>query len=59
MKKVFAATLIATLLAASTAFAFELPSSQPIRATEGPDARLTQDDQSTQPIKGIEGPNTR
>jgi hypothetical protein len=39
MKKVFAATLIATLIAASTALAFELPSTQPIRGTEGPDIR--------------------
>lgn len=59
MKKVFATTLIATLLAASTALAFELPSTQPIRGTEGPDARLTQDDQSTQPIRGLEGPDIR
>jgi len=59
MKKVFAATLIATLLAASTALAFELPSTQPIRGTEGPDTRLTQDDQSTQPIMGTEGPDIR
>ncbi len=59
MKKVFAATLIATLLAASTALAFELPSTQPIRGTEAPDIRLTQDDQSTQPIKGTEGPGIR
>ena len=59
MKKVFAATLIATLLAASTALAFELSSTQPIRGTEGPDTRLTQDDQSTQPIMGTEGPDIR
>jgi len=59
MKKVFAATLIATLIAASTALAFELPSTQPIRGTEGPDIRLTQDDQSTQPIRGSEGPDIR
>jgi len=59
MKKVFAATLIATLIAASTALAFELPSTQPIRGTEGPDIRLTQDDQSTQPIRGTEGPDIR
>ena len=59
MKKVFAATLIATLIAASTALAFELPSTQPIRGTEGPDIRLTQDDQSTQPIMGTEGPDIR
>jgi hypothetical protein len=59
MKKVFAATLIATLLAASTALAFERPSTQPIRGTEGPDIRLIQDNQATQPIKGIEGPGIR
>ncbi len=60
MKKLFAAGVIATVLAASTALAFELPSDpQPIRGTEGPDVRLTQDDQSTQPIKGVEGPGIR
>lgn len=59
MKKVFTATLIATLLAASTGLAFELPSTQPIRGTEGPDARLTEDNQSTQPIWGTEGPDIR
>lgn len=59
MRKAFAATLIATLLAASAALAFELPPTQPIRGTEGPDIRLTQDDQSTQPIKGTEGPGIR
>lgn len=59
MKKLFAASAIATVLAASTAFAFELPSTQPIRGTEGPDIRLTQDDQSTQPVRGIEGPDIR
>ncbi len=60
MKKLFAAGLIATVLAASTAFAFELPSGpQPIRGTEGPDVRLTQNDQPTQPIKGVEGPGIR
>ena len=60
MKKLFAASVFATVLAASTAFAFELPSApQPIRGTEGPDIRLTQDDQSTQPIRGSEGPDIR
>jgi hypothetical protein len=60
MNKLFAAGVIATVLAASTALAFELPSGpQPIRDTEGPDIRLTEDGQSTQPIKPIEGPNTR
>jgi hypothetical protein len=60
MKKLLAAGVIATVLAASTAFAFELPSTpQPIRGTEGPDVRLTQSGQPTVPIKGVEGPGTR
>lgn len=57
MKKLFAASVIAAVLTASTAFAFELPSSQPIKGTEGPDVQLTKSDQSTQPVKGIEGPD--
>jgi hypothetical protein len=59
MKKLFAASVIAAVLAASAAFAFELPSSQPVKGTEGPDVRLTQNDQSTQTVKGIEGPDVR
>ena len=60
MRKLLAAGVIAIVLAASTAFAFELPSApQPIRGTEGPDMRLTQGDQPTVPIKGVEGPGIR
>jgi hypothetical protein len=59
MKKLLVAGLVATVLAASTAFAFALPATQPIRGTEGPDVRLTQDDHSTQPVKGVERPDTR
>ncbi|HSC70318.1 MAG TPA: hypothetical protein VLH58_03145 [Candidatus Methylomirabilis sp.] len=59
MRKLFVASVIATVLAASTAMAFELPATQPVRGTEGPDVRLTQSDQATQPIKGVEGPDNR
>ena len=59
MRKLFVASVIASVLAASTAFAFELPATQPIRGTEGPDVRLTQDDQAPQPIKGVDGPDIR
>lgn len=59
MKRLFAASVSATVLAASTALAFQLPSSQPIKGIEGPDVRLTQNDQSRQPVKGIEGPDVR
>ena len=59
MKKLFAGSLIATLLAVSTAFAAERPSSPPVKGTEGPDTRVTQSAQSTQPVKGIEGPGIR
>jgi hypothetical protein len=59
MKKLFVASLIATMLAASTAFAFEARASQPVKGTEGPDIRLTADRQSTQPVKGTEGPDIR
>ena len=58
MRKLFAAGVIATVLAASTAFALD-GTNQPIRGTEGPDVRRTQDDQSTQPVKGTEGPDVR
>ncbi len=43
MRNVLDATLIATRSAACTSLAFELPSTQPIRGSEGPDVRLTQD----------------
>ena len=58
MKKLFAAGVIATVLAASTAFAVD-GTSQPVRGTEGPDTRWSQDGQSTQPVKGTEGPDVR
>lgn len=59
MKKLVFAGVIATVLAASTALAFELPSTQPIKGTEGPDVRLTESHRPTQPVKGIEGPGIR
>ncbi len=59
MKKLFVASLIATLLAASTAFAFDPPSTQPVRGTEGPEIRLTDDQQSPQPVREPEGPDIR
>lgn len=57
MKKVFAASVIATVLATSTAFAFEVPDTQPIKPIEGPGIRLTDDEHSTRPMKGIESPD--
>lgn len=43
MKKVVTGSIFATLLAASTAFAFELPASQPTKhEPEGPDTSPTQ-----------------
>jgi len=59
MKKLFAGSLIATLLAASAAFAADRPSSPPVRGTEGPDTRATQSGQFAQPVKGTEGPGNR
>ena len=59
MKKLFAGTVLATVLTASAAVALERPATQPVRGTEGPDVRLSQSDQSTQPIKGVEGPGIR
>ncbi len=35
----FAISLLATILTTSAAFAFELPTSQPVKGTEGPDTR--------------------
>ncbi len=52
MKKEFAVALIATVLAASAAFAAERPP-VPAKGTEGPDIRVTQ------PVKGIESPDVR
>ena len=59
MKKLFVGSVLAAVLAASTAFAFELRSSQPVKGTEGPDVRLAQSGQATQTVKGIEGPDVR
>lgn len=60
MKKLFAAGLVATVLAASTALAFELPSTpQPIRGTEGPDIRMTEVQHPSMHVEGPEGPDVR
>jgi hypothetical protein len=59
MKKIFAAGLMAALFAASGAFAFEVPSTQPIKGTEGPGIRATDDQRPGQPVKGTEGPDIR
>ena len=59
MKTLLAVGVIATVLAASTAFAVETPSSQSIKGTEGPDVRLTQAGHSMQTVKGTEGPDVR
>ena len=60
MKKMFAASVLVAVLTASTVFAAEQPSTtQPVKGTEGPDIRLTQDDESSQPVRGIEGPDVR
>ena len=55
MKKLVTASVFATVLAASTAFAFEVPTSQPIKPIEGPNTRYA----AFQPIQGIEGPDLR
>ena len=55
MKTLFAASLLATLLSTSMAFAIELPASQPPKGTEGPDVRYA----AVQPVKGVEGPDVR
>jgi hypothetical protein len=60
MKKLFAASVFATVLAASTAFAFELPSApQPIKGIEGPDIRLAEVQHPSLPVEGPEGPDVR
>lgn len=56
MKMFMIASLLTTLLVASTAFALDAPPpSVPERGTEGPDVRHSM----TQPIKGTEGPDIR
>jgi hypothetical protein len=59
MKRFFTTGLMAVVFAASTAFAFEVPSTQPIKGTEGPGIRATEDDGPRQPVKGTEGPDIR
>jgi hypothetical protein len=55
MKMLFAASAMATLLAASAALAFEPSSTQPSKPIEGPNTRYA----ALQPIKGTEGPDIR
>lgn len=59
MRKLLVASVIASVLAASTAFAFESPSSQPIKGTEGPGIRYTDEGRPAPPVKGTEGPDIR
>ena len=59
MKKLFAASVVATVLAASTALAFEPSYMQPIRGTEGPDIRLVVVQHPSLPVDGPEGPDVR
>jgi len=59
MKKLLVVSAIVSVLATSTAFAFELPSSQPVKGTEGPDIRYTDDTRPAPPVKGTEGPDIR
>ncbi len=59
MKKLFAATVLATVFAASSAFALDvLASPQPIKGTEGPDISFRLPD-TPQPSKGTEGPDVQ
>jgi len=51
MRKLFAAGVIAIVLAASTAFALDR-ANQPVKGTEGPDIRLTGRHHSAQPVAG-------
>ena len=54
MKRIFLATLIATLLVGQAAFAADLPApSQPPKSTEGPDIRRTAG--APQRLSGMEG----
>jgi hypothetical protein len=60
MKKLLSVCVVATVLAASSAFAFPLTDHQPVKGIEGPDVRLTDDEQSGQPVKQEpEGPDVR
>jgi hypothetical protein len=58
MKTLLVGSLLATLLAVSTAFAEERPS-VPVKGIEGPDTRATQPAPSPEPVPGIEGPAIR
>jgi uncharacterized protein YdeI (BOF family) len=56
MKTLIVACLFATLLATSTAYAFEWPSApQQPKGTEGPDTRHA----AIQTVRGAEGPDAR
>jgi hypothetical protein len=55
MKKLIAASVMATVLAGSTALAFGPPATQPIKPIEGPNPRYA----ALPPIKGTEGPDIR
>ncbi|HSB69350.1 MAG TPA: hypothetical protein VLT62_08475 [Candidatus Methylomirabilis sp.] len=56
MKRLFLASVMGVVLAASAAVAAELPSTtQPVKGTEGPDIRYA----AVQPVRGIEGPDIR
>lgn len=59
MKKPFVAGVIASMLAASTAFALELPSSQRVNRSEGAAIHYTDDSRPAPPVKGTEGPDIR
>jgi len=58
MRKLFAGSLLASLLTGVTALAAEPPRVPP-KGTEGPDIRVSQEAVSPQPVKGIEGPGVR
>jgi hypothetical protein len=59
MKRLLVASVIVSVFAASTAFAFDMPSSRPIKGTEGPDIRYADDSRPAPPVKGTEGPDIR
>jgi len=61
MKKLFAVSVFSVVIAASTAFAFDMLDRQPVKGIEGPDSNLVafaflQGD--VQPVRGVEGPDT-
>lgn len=59
MKRLLVASVIFSVLTASTAFALASPSSQPVKGTEGPDIRYSDDSRPAPPVKGTEGPDIR